>query len=125
MRLKAITDKESKQAQIQKYQFMDLHRLDQESLKSILKTVDGRWFLMRLLDATGVMANTFTGNSTTFFNEGKRQVGLEILARITELGVEAVKLKQQAELEYIEHQQKARELDVEYTENQERSILDE
>ena len=125
MRLKAITDKESKQAQIQKYQFMELHRLDQESLKSILKTIDGRWFLMRLLDATGVMANTFTGNSTTFFNEGKRQVGLEILARITELGIEAVKLKQQAEIEYIEHQQKARELAVEYTENQERSILDE
>ena len=68
MRLKAITDKESKQAQIQKYQFMELHRLDQESLKNILKTVDGRWFLMRLLDATGVMSNTFTGNSTTFFN---------------------------------------------------------
>ena len=125
MRLKAITDKESKQAQIQKYQFMELHRLDQESLKNILKTVDGRWFLMRLLDATGVMANTFTGNSTTFFNEGKRQVGLEILARITELGIEAVKLKQQAELEYIEHQQKSSELAVEYTENQERSILDE
>ena len=125
MRLKAITDKESKQAQIQKYQFMELHRLDQESLKNILKTVDGRWFLMRLLDATGVMSNTFTGNSTTFFNEGKRQVGLEILARITELGIEAVKLKQQAELEYKEHQQKARELAVEYTENQERSILDE
>ena len=125
MRLKAITDKESKQAQIQKYQFMELHRLDQESLKNILKTVDGRWFLMRLLDATGVMSNTFTGNSTTFFNEGKRQVGLEILARISELGIEAVKLKQQAKLEYIEHQQKARELAVEYTENQERSILDE
>ena len=46
MRLKAITDKESKQAQIQKYQFMELHRLDQESLKNILKTV-----------ASGVVAN--------------------------------------------------------------------
>ena len=54
---------------------------------------------MRMLDATGINSNSFTGNSTTFFNEGKRQVGLELLSRISELGIDAVKLKQKAELE--------------------------
>ena len=118
---KAITDEQHKQAKIQKLLMQEIHRLDQNSLTSILKNKEGRWFLMRLLDATGVNSSSFTGNSTTFFNEGKRQVGLELLARIQELGFDAVKLKQKAELEYIEHQLRARELAVEYTENQEGS----
>lgn len=118
---KAITDEQHKQAKIQKLLMQEIHRLDQNSLNSILKNKEGRWFLMRLLDATGVNSSSFTGNSTTFFNEGKRQVGLELLARIQELGFDAVKLKQKAELEYIEHQLRARELAVEYTENQEGS----
>lgn len=121
MMYKAITDEQHKQAKIQKLLMQEIHRLDQTSLTSILKSKEGRWFLMRLLDATGVNSSSFTGNSTTFFNEGKRQVGLELLARIQELGFDAVKLKQKAELEYIEHQLRARELAVEYTENQEGS----
>lgn len=121
MMYKAITDEQHKQAKIQKLLMQEIHRLDQNSLTSILKSKEGRWFLMRLLDATGVNSSSFTGNSTTFFNEGKRQVGLELLARIQELGFDAVKLKQKAELEYIEHQLRARELAVEYTENQEGS----
>ncbi|MGM9519819.1 MAG: hypothetical protein ACI3WS_03990 [Phascolarctobacterium sp.] len=118
---KAITDEQHKQAKIQKLLMQEIRRLDQNSLTSILKSKEGRWFLMRLLDATGVNSSSFTGNSTTFFNEGKRQVGLELLARIQEIGFDAVKLKQKAELEYIEHQLRARELAVEYTENQEGS----
>lgn len=121
-RYKAITDEQHKSAIIQRLMLEEIHRLDQNALKSILKSTEGRWFLMRLLDATGVNSNSFTGNSTTFFNEGKRQVGLELLARIQEIGLDAVKLKQKAELEYISHQQKARELAVEYTENEEGSI---
>ena len=121
-RYKAITDEQHKSAIIQRLMLEEIHRLDQNALKSILKSTEGRWFLMRLLDATGVNSNSFTGNTTTFFNEGKRQVGLELLARIQEIGLDAVKLKQKAELEYISHQQKARELAVEYTENEEGSI---
>ena len=121
MMYKAITDEQHKQAKNQKLLMQEIHRLDQNSLTSILKSKEGRWFFMRLLDATGVNSSSFTGNSTTFFNEGKRQGGLELLARIQELGFDAVKLKQKAELEYIEHQLRARELAVEYTENQEGS----
>ena len=121
-RYKAITDEQHKSAIIQRLMLEEIHRLDQNALKSILKSTEGRWFLMRLLDATGVNSNSFTGNSTTFFNEGKRQVGLELLARIQEIGLDAVKLKQKAELEYISHQQKARELAVENTENEDGCI---
>lgn len=121
VRYKAITEADSKEALIIRYQAQEIRRLDQQSLLSLLKSRDGRWFIMRMLDSAGVNAQSFTGNSTTFYNEGKRQIGLEILARIQDLGIDAVKLKQKAELEYIEHQLKARELAVEYTENQERS----
>ena len=121
VRYKAITEQDSKEALIIRYQAQEIRRLDQQALLSLLKSRDGRWFIMRMLDSAGVNAQSFTGNSTTFYNEGKRQIGLEILARIQDLGLDAVKLKQKAELEYIEHQLKARELAVEYTENQERS----
>ena len=121
MMYKSITEDDGRQAIIQKLMLQELHRLDQGSLMSLLKNKEGRWFLMRLLDATGINANSFTGNSHTFFNEGKRQVGLELLARIQELGIDAVKLKQKAELEYIEHQLRARELAVEYTDKKEGS----
>ena len=106
-----------RQALIQKMIMEEINRLDKSALTSILKNKEGRWFIMRLLDATGINANSFTGNSHTFFNEGKRQVGLELLARIQDLGIDAVKLKQKAELEYIEHQLRARELAVEYTDS--------
>lgn len=118
---KSITEDDRRQAIIQKMIFQEIRRLDQSALLSLLKNKEGRWFLMRMLDATGINSNSFTGNSTTFFNEGKRQVGLELLGRISELGIDAVKLKQKAELEYIEHQLRARELAVEHTENQEGS----
>ena len=121
VRYKAITEADSKEALIIRYQAQEIRRLDQQALLSLLKSRDGRWFIIRMLDSAGVNAQSFTGNSTTFYNEGKRQIGLEILARIQDLGIDAVKLKQKAELEYIEHQLKARELAVEYTENQERS----
>ena len=114
---KAITEDDRRQAIIQKMIFQEIRRLDQSALLSLLKNKEGRWFLMRMLDATGINSNSFTGNSTTFFNEGKRQVGLELLSRISELGINAVKLKQKAELEYIEHQLRARELAVEYTDS--------
>ena len=121
MMYKSITEDDRRQAIIQKLMLQELHRLDQGSLMSLLENKEGRWFLMRLLDATGINANSFTGNSHTFFNEGKRQVGLELLARIQELGIDGVKLKQKAELEYIEHQLRARELAVEYTDKKEGS----
>jgi hypothetical protein len=50
----------------------------------IMNTEHGRRFILRMLDITGFQKNSFTGNSTTFWNEGRRSVGLEIWADINE-----------------------------------------
>lgn len=50
--------------------------------KAILETYGGRSFVWRLLTQCGVFRTSFTGNSTTFFNEGKRQIGLWTLDEI-------------------------------------------
>lgn len=44
----------------------------------------GRRAIWRLLDITGIYRTSFTGNSTTFFNEGARNVGLQFLADVNE-----------------------------------------
>lgn len=52
-------------------------------LKQILDSKDSRAYLWDLLDFCGVGRTSFTGNSTTFFNEGQRNVGLRIQADLT------------------------------------------
>lgn len=116
---KTITEKDSKQERLTRFFQQEIRRRDNEALKDILSSDSGRWFLMRLLDNSHVLGSCFTGNSTTFFNEGRREVGLQILRDITMLGIDAVKLKQRAEIEYIEYQERARQLATEYLENAE------
>lgn len=50
----------------------------------IMNSPQGRRFVARLLDTTGFQRSSFTGNSTTFWNEGRRAVGLEIWADANE-----------------------------------------
>lgn len=59
---------------------------DQElnDMAHVLGSVQGRRFLWRLLSVCHVFKTSFTGNSTTFFNEGKRDIGLRILGDINE-----------------------------------------
>ena len=52
-------------------------QVELDDLKQVLNTPSGRRFITRLLDQTGLLASDmFTGNSTTFYNLGKRDVGL-------------------------------------------------
>ena len=51
-------------------------------LGDIMATKQGRNWMWWLLAQCGVFQTSFTGNSTTFFNEGKRQVGLVVMADI-------------------------------------------
>ncbi len=44
----------------------------------------GRLFVWWLLEQTHVFQNSFTGNSTTFFLEGERNVGLKLFALCVE-----------------------------------------
>lgn len=55
-----------------------------EELRQLLETYGGRSYIWRLLDMCGVYKTSFTGNSTTFFNEGRRDIGLRILEELFE-----------------------------------------
>lgn len=77
---------------------------DQRAIYEIMTSPSGRWFITRLLDATGINAKSFTGNSETFYREGKRAIGIHVLKQIESLGLDGLKLKQQAEMEYANQQ---------------------
>jgi hypothetical protein len=66
-----------------------LRERELDDIKRILETDFGRRFVWRYLGLAGVFQTSFTGNSTTFFNEGKRDIGLKLLADITEAKPEA------------------------------------
>jgi len=55
------------------------HDRDIEDIKNVLSSRSGRRFYWRLLSFCGVFESSFTGNSQTFFLEGKRTVGLKML----------------------------------------------
>jgi len=56
-----------------------------DDFKWIMAHAQGRRFLNRLLDKTGVFRSSFTGNSETFFREGMRNVGLLVMSEMLDL----------------------------------------
>jgi hypothetical protein len=69
----------------------EVSKRDQEldDVIHVLSSVQGRRFLWRVLGLCHVFKTSFTGNSTTFFNEGKRDIGLRILGDINEASPES------------------------------------
>ena len=53
--------------------------------RELLKTRAGQDFIWHVLSICDIYGHHFTGNSTTFFNEGKRYVGLEVLALLEDV----------------------------------------
>jgi hypothetical protein len=86
---------------------------DIEALNHVLSTELGRWFFCRIFDHTGILKRSFTGNSETFFNEGRRSVGLTYMNVLGQIGdgIEGVKKYHQAQLEYIQQQKLFKELE--------------
>lgn len=114
---KSNTGEDRRQALLTEYMVKEQARRDKEALLDLLGSESGRWFLMRMLDVTKVNSMCFTGNSKTFYNEGRRDVGLGIIKSILALGLQGIELKQQAEMEYAEFQLKLQELALEYVDN--------
>ena len=56
---------------------------------NILTTPYGRRWVWRVMTDCGIFKTSFTGNSTTFFNEGRRDIGLRILADVMEANPDA------------------------------------
>ena len=50
----------------------------------LLQNVQGRRFLYRYLTKCGVYRSSFTGNSQTFFREGERNIGIQLIDDIME-----------------------------------------
>ena len=57
--------------------------------RDLLARENGKRFLYWLINQTGVFSACFTGNSTTFYLEGKRSVGLEIYRLLMESNPDA------------------------------------
>ena len=49
---------------------------NEDDIRWLMSTAQGRRIMARLLHVTGTQRSSFTGNSTTFFNEGARSIGL-------------------------------------------------
>ena len=52
------------------------------ALTAVMATAEGRRYLWWLLDSCGVFRTSFTGDNSTFFNEGMRNVGLMLLGDV-------------------------------------------
>jgi len=84
---------------------------DKAALDALLKSEDGRWFIARLLKNEGLTTSAFTGNSATFYNEGRRSVVVDIYANIKRLlGVEGIRQLHSAQEELMEFEEKALKL---------------
>lgn len=68
---------------------------EQEELKKILDTYAGRAFIWRILTECKIFSSSFTGDTEhTFFNEGKRAIGLQVLTEVLQLYPKAFTLMQ-------------------------------
>ncbi len=74
-----------------------LRETELNDIRRILEYDFGRRFVWRYLGLAGVFQTSFTGNSTTFFNEGRRDIGLKLLADVTEAKPDAyIQMTQEA-----------------------------
>ena len=95
----------------QKWVRVAIAEKDKESLRVLLTSNEGRWFIARLMKNEGLMTTAFTGNSGTYYNEGRRSVAVDIYQNIKNLlGVEGIKLFHSAQEELIEFEEKALEM---------------
>ena len=53
-----------------------------DTYKRVFSSVDGRVVLADLAKLAGIMSSGFTGNSTTFFNAGRKSLFFEIMGKI-------------------------------------------
>lgn len=56
--------------------------LQANDFRKILGMPEGRRFVWRYLSETGVFHGSFDGTSRTFFNEGRRDIGLKLLNEV-------------------------------------------
>ncbi len=78
----AVTDKARKARMTRKTEL--------EDMRELLNHPAFRRFLWRMLSRFGVFRLSYTGNSETFFNEGRRNEGLWLISEIASADPQAV-----------------------------------
>lgn len=105
---KSYTGDNSSLEKQQKLLVAAINNKDKAALEWMLGSANGRWFLARLLKNEGLTAGSFTGNSGTFYNEGRREVAVKIYQDIkTQMGLRGIKLLHKAQEEMMEYEEKA------------------
>ena len=61
---------------------MDRRRQEQNDLRDVMSRPEGRRVMWRVLVSAGIYTDCFTGDNTTFFNEGRRSIGLQLMAEL-------------------------------------------
>ena len=88
-RVKTFNAADEDQVKTRKRKDERLRERELNDLRLVMSSVEGRRFVWRLLEKAGVFRTSFTGNSTTFFNEGMRNMGLMVLGDVHEAAAEA------------------------------------
>lgn len=110
-RYMGITEDNARLAEQQERLQHALASKDRSALEWMLGNKNGRWFLARLMKNEGMNARSFTGNSGTFYNEGRREVCVNIYESIkAELGLPGIKQLHQAQEEMMEFEFKAMQM---------------
>lgn len=73
-----------------------VRQMQEDYQKVFMRSPDGRRVLKDILAFTGIFELSFTGNSQTFFNEGRRAVGLKILEALDAKTFEKIKVLEDA-----------------------------
>jgi hypothetical protein len=81
--------KSEKEAQLAQDKKLELKRQNYlMALKKVLRTPEGKLVVFNILMKTKFFESSYTGNSGTFFNEGKRDVGREVLIDVKDAAPE-------------------------------------
>ncbi len=77
-------DRQSQTSQDKSLQAKTEARTLAEDVRWLMSSPRGRRTVWRILSLAGIYRSSFTGNSETFFREGARNLGLQVLGWVNE-----------------------------------------
>jgi len=57
----------------------------ENDLRQAMDTAQGRRLLFGIMSGTGTFSKTFTGSSQSYYNEGRRSVGLDLFHEVMDI----------------------------------------
>jgi hypothetical protein len=78
-----LFDEETKAEKLQIIADKAKENLHLKRMKHVFESKDGLYVLDHILTKCGIKETVFTGNSRTYYNAGKQDIGNDILAEVT------------------------------------------